>query len=429
MSDSPEKIRFDFSKRKTSLPTAALFRVDDNSSPQLEELTNMIQDLSNRAYNLWISWVSDELSAILSRDLRQDDGLSTTSPLRGWEDTVVKQEQSDESQSEMKISLPAIPSLSSFLFRACEEIHRVGGHVLDKPILQKFALRLLEKVIGIFADFLSTAEAHDSQMSDKGVLQVLLDFRFVADSKFSIRRKQDVNQTKSVIRERVDSLVNRLSQRLAPIDWLTYELYLWENERQSYLRHAVLYGFLDVVSSRSSWKSYTNEEISRNIDIDDDSSFGVAAPFLKSFMQVGSRFGESTLKLGSMLTDGQVGRFKDKSTAAMSTFGDILPVQAAGLLSSFTASRSFSEMKLGEIPTNLETLLIGSRTLFKARGQDIFVFYTIGENLEQSKVLWVLMVSANRLIPVVGYILFCFSKFAVKLKDGKRLKGIDGDIK
>ncbi|KAL7225088.1 hypothetical protein ACSBR1_020400 [Camellia fascicularis] len=184
----------------------ALFGVDDNSSPQLEELTNMIQDLSNRAYNLWISWVSDELSSILSRDLRQDDGLSTTSPLRGWEDTVVKQEQSDESQSEMKISLPAIPSLyiTSFLFHACEEIHRVGGHVLDKPILQKFALRLLEKV--------------------------------------------------------------------------------------------------------------------------------------------GSRFGESTLKLGSMLTDGQVGRFKDKSAAAMSTFGDILPVQAAGLLSSFTASRSDSRL-------------------------------------------------------------------------------------
>lgn len=48
-------------------------------------------------------------------------------------------------------------------------------------------------------------------------------------------------------------------------------------------------------------------------------------------LQVGSRFGESTLKFGSMLTDGQVGRF-----------GDILPVQAAGLLSSFTAARSDS---------------------------------------------------------------------------------------
>lgn len=40
-----------------------------------------------------------------------------------------------------------------------------------------------------------------------------------------------------------------------------------------------------------------------------------------------------------MLTDGQVGIFKDRS---MSTFGDILPAQAAGLLSSFTAPRSDS---------------------------------------------------------------------------------------
>lgn len=67
---------------------------------------------------------------------------------QGWEETVVKQEQSNESQSEMKISLPSMPSLyiTSFLFRACAEIHQVGGHVLDKTILQKFALRLLEKV-------------------------------------------------------------------------------------------------------------------------------------------------------------------------------------------------------------------------------------------------------------------------------------------
>lgn len=412
-SDSPGKKKFGFSKRQTSLANTALFGVDDSSSPQLVELINIARDLTIRAHNLWISWVSDELSAILSHDLRQDDGLSTTSIMRGWEDTVVKQEQSDESQSEMKISLPALPSLyiTSFLFRACEEIHRVGGHVLDKQILQKFALTLLEKVLGIYADFLSTAEARDTQMSDKGVLQVLLDLRFVADvlsggdssaieelsknakSKVSFRRKQDVNQTKSAIREQVDGLVNRLSQKLDPIDWLTYEPYLWENERQSYLRHAVLFGFfvqlnrlytdtvqklptnsesnimrcstvprfkylpisapalssrgttkassspsMDDVSSRSSWKNYTNDDLSRNVNIDDDSSFGVATPFLKSFMQVGSRFGE----LGSMLTDGQVGRFKDKSAAAMSTFGDILPVQAAGLLSSFTASRSDS---------------------------------------------------------------------------------------
>lgn len=72
---------------------------------------------------------------------------------QGWEDIAVKQDQSDENQSEMKISLPSMPSLYiiSFLFRACEEVHRVGGHVLDKKILHKLASRLLEKV-----DFLSS---------------------------------------------------------------------------------------------------------------------------------------------------------------------------------------------------------------------------------------------------------------------------------
>lgn len=38
-----------------------------------------------------------------------------------------------------------------------------------------------------------------------------------------------------------------------------------------------------------------------------------------------------------MLSDSQVGRLKDRSAAAMSTFGDILPGPAAGLLSSLTS--------------------------------------------------------------------------------------------
>lgn len=60
----------------------------------------------------------------------------------------VKQEQSSERESEIKVALPSMPSLyiTSFLFKSCQEINQVGGHVLDKNILQQFALRLLEKV-------------------------------------------------------------------------------------------------------------------------------------------------------------------------------------------------------------------------------------------------------------------------------------------
>lgn len=417
VTDSPGRQTPAGPRRQTSSATAALLGANENASPKLEELNKTMQGLCTKAHIFWILWLSNELSIILSQGLGQDDGLCAMTPLRGWEETVVKQEQSDESQSEMKISLPSMPSLYiiSFLCRACEEIHRIGGHILDKSILQKFASSLLEKVIDIYRGFISAREANGPQVSEKGILQILLDLRFAADvlsggdastneevsrspmTKSHFRRKLDQRQTRSVLRERVDGLIAQLSQNLDPIDWLTYEPYLWENENQSYLRHAVIFGFFvqlkrmytdsvqklptnsesnimrcstvprfkylpisapalssrgttktslavapDDILTRSSWNAYTNGELSRKIDLDDNSSFGVAAPFLKSFMQVGSRFGESTLKLGSILTDGQVGIFKDRSASAMSTFGDILPAQAAGLLSSFTATRSES---------------------------------------------------------------------------------------
>ncbi|KAG5403283.1 hypothetical protein IGI04_009402 [Brassica rapa subsp. trilocularis] len=403
--DSPGKQLHADLRKQSSLAVAALLKADEKTSPKFEELNKTMRDLCIKAHTLWIQWLSEELSAIFLRDLTIDDGLSATTPLRGWEETIVKEEQGE---SELKISLPSLPSLYiiSFLCRASEEIHRIGGHVLDKSILQKFASSLLEKIIIIYEDFLSAREANEPQISEKGVLQILLDLRFASDilsggdtstnveiqpkitmNRSAFRRKQGQQQTKSVNRGRIDGVISQLTQKLDPIDWLTYEPYLWENEKQSYLRHAVLFGFFvqlnrmytdtsqklpsnsesnimpcstvprfkylpisapalssrstnkvstpvtsNESSSRDSWNAFTNGELSQTSDLEDDSSFGVASPFLKSFMQAGSRF-------GSILSDGQVGIFKDRSAAAMSTFGDIIPSQAAGLLSSFTTTR------------------------------------------------------------------------------------------
>ncbi|CAN7067975.1 unnamed protein product [Brassica rapa subsp. trilocularis] len=357
--DSPGKQVHTDLRKQSSLAVAALLKAEEKTSPKFEELNKTMRDLCIKAHTLWIQWLSDELSAILLRDLRSDDGLSATTPLRGWEETIVKEEQG-ESPSELKISLPSLPSLYiiSFLCRASEEIHRIGGHVLDKSILQKFASSLLEKIIIIYEDFVSPREANEPQISEKGVLQILLDLRFASDvlsggdtstnveipkstvNRSAFRRKQGQQQRKSVSRGRIDGVISQLSQKLDPIDWLTYEPYLWENEKQSYLRHAVLFGFFVQLnrmytdtaqklptnsesnimpcstvprfkylpisapalssrstnkvsipvtsnegSSRNSWNSFTNGEHSQTSDLDDDSSFGVASPFLKSFMQ------------------------------------------------------------------------------------------------------------------------------------------------
>ncbi|KAI3925887.1 hypothetical protein MKW92_012892 [Papaver armeniacum] len=383
MRDTPRRQSLNGIRRQSSSTSAALSGVIDTASPKLDLLSTKFRDICIWAHSLWITWVSDELSAILSKEINNDDALSLTSSSRSWEETVIKQENSSEGPVEMKIELPSMPSLylTSFLYQASEEVHRIGGHVLDKLILQKFALGLLERVLSIYGSFVSTLDARSPKVTERGVLQILLDLRFLSKTpKSKLSMKSHVQkQDSSVSRKRVLELTSSLSQRLDPIDWQTYESYLWENEKQAYLRHAVLFGFFvqlnrmytdtqrklpsnsesnimrcsvvprfkylpisapalssrgtaksalpsstEDISSRSSWKSYPSGDSSPKLDYDDTSSF--ASPLLKSFMQVGTRFGESTLKLGSMLTDGQVGR----------TFGDMLPVQAAGLLSSLS---------------------------------------------------------------------------------------------
>ncbi|KAG8389585.1 hypothetical protein BUALT_Bualt02G0244400 [Buddleja alternifolia] len=167
---------------------------------------------------------------------------------------------------------------------------------------------LCAKVIGIYGDLLSAEEVHGSQLSEKGVLQVLFDLKFAADIlsgvilviffHASTLKKLPTNSESNMMR---CSIVPRF--KYLPITAPALSV-------RSAARASVSTS-MDDVYSRNSWKSYTNDEISRNSDVDENSSLGVAAPFLKSFMQAGSRFGESTLRLGSMLTDGEVGRFGD----------------------------------------------------------------------------------------------------------------------
>lgn len=94
-------------------------------------------------------------------------------------------------------------------------------------------------MIHIYGDFLSSQETQGSLISEKGVLQVLLDLRFASDilaggdsnaneeslkmpkMKHPFRRKHDVQLSKSVTEERVNGLISSFAQRLDPIDWLT----------------------------------------------------------------------------------------------------------------------------------------------------------------------------------------------------------------
>lgn len=58
---------------------APLLKAEEKTSPKFEELHTTMLNLCIKSLTLWIP---DELSAILLRDLRTDDGLSSTTPLR-----------------------------------------------------------------------------------------------------------------------------------------------------------------------------------------------------------------------------------------------------------------------------------------------------------------------------------------------------------
>ncbi|CAM0946704.1 unnamed protein product [Alopecurus aequalis] len=405
---SPGSQYFDSPRRQPLAAAASLFGADDSSNPRLDELNKTLKALCITAHTLWITWVTAELTDLLSYALNADDSLASSTPLRGWEVTVIKQEEPTDGPMEMQIALPSMPSLYiiSFLYQSCLEIHKIGGHILDRIILHKFAWELLQKVISIYENFLASIE-YNSRVSEKGVLQILLDLRFIGDilsggkksstnssetqvkqdhgtiAKTSFRRKQPPLREDSATIELINKLINKFSQKLDPIDWATYESYLWENEKQSYKRCVVLFGFLVQLNhlytgavqklptkantdsnilrcsqvprfkylpisapalssrtprssvhspsedsvSRSPWNSYSNGERSTASEYDNNASLGSAAPLLRSFVtQVGSRFGENTSRWGSMLSDGQVGRLSD-----------ILPGPAAGFFSSFTS--------------------------------------------------------------------------------------------
>ncbi|KAK9163303.1 hypothetical protein Syun_004205 [Stephania yunnanensis] len=77
-------------------------------------------------------------------------------------------------------------------------------------------------------------------------------------------------------------------------------------------------------------------------------------------------FGESTLRLGSMLTDGQVGRLRDRSAVAMSTFENILPVQVLILNHEWSARRQSFVPDLVSAAKTSETICENCMAILKA---------------------------------------------------------------
>ncbi|MCO5576118.1 hypothetical protein L7F22_029926 [Adiantum nelumboides] len=155
----------------------------EHGTSELLKLEVALKYASLVAHSIWVSWSVDRLTALLARDLAKDEDLASSSPLKGWEETTLTQFNEKGDEIDVKLPLPAMPSsyVLSFLFKSCQEVYCVGGHALDKIVLHLFVSRLFEKVLLVYDNFISSLKDSRSRASEKGLLQVLFDLRFVGD--------------------------------------------------------------------------------------------------------------------------------------------------------------------------------------------------------------------------------------------------------
>lgn len=107
-------------------------------------------------------------------------------------------------------------------------------------------ISILQQVVKIYENFFETTESSKSRVSEKGLLQILLDLRFIGDvlsggknpstngsdaspkqdqlsqatvMKVPFRRRQSILHSDSPAAVPVSKLINKFSARLDPIDW------------------------------------------------------------------------------------------------------------------------------------------------------------------------------------------------------------------
>ncbi|PSC70573.1 conserved oligomeric Golgi complex subunit 1 [Micractinium conductrix] len=243
---------------------------------RFERLQQRLHSVGLQAYGSWAAWASEGLADALTAGLASDPTLAANAPLRCWEETVIGgggggdggdlgEDSMDGgggggSGLEMRFQLPAAPSPAAvqLALAACQEIDRAGGHLLEEEPLLLLKWRLGGSLLAALTAALAEAgeAAGDGgvlagKLSEKGVLQVLFDARFLLDLLSGGRPVSagaaDAASSAAAVtsrRHEAAALEARLSGRLDPIDWATYEPYLYSNKDRAAARCQVLFGML-----------------------------------------------------------------------------------------------------------------------------------------------------------------------------------------
>lgn len=328
---------------------------------EMVEVQEFLQKASFRASKAWIDWATAALVARLSDRLGSSHGYRTVVALKWWEELEVE----DGGNEPLKINLPTVPSpcVVACCFDACCELHRAGAHYLDMETLRYFEWSLGHEMLRMVESLLDEGSPFSQALTEKGILQLLLDIKFLEDvlagCSDGAETGADATAAHLQWKRRVSAVLGKLTARIDPIDWATYEPYLWQNEGKSYQRSCVLLGSL-TRTRRLHTGPPPKLPYSSDTNILDMSSTAprfmylpISAPSIHPFHEDGGgAFGSyaddlteedgfswgrtfmGQVQRGGGLFD-HADRVQERAAQAMASLGEYLP-PAGGLLSSFT---------------------------------------------------------------------------------------------
>eukprot|EP01024_Parvocaulis_polyphysoides_P001145 TRINITY_DN10318_c0_g1_i1.p1 TRINITY_DN10318_c0_g1~~TRINITY_DN10318_c0_g1_i1.p1 ORF type:complete len:615 (+),score=88.50 TRINITY_DN10318_c0_g1_i1:304-2148(+) len=230
----------------------------------LNQIKLSLREIDLQSVGIWSNWVGRGLCKEMQESITKDEILLTNQVPSNWEEIIVSAED------DMKFKLPAISLASSqlLLMKACRELRRAGGSfMMSSEAMKLYAWILMECVINSMSQVLGLDLG--GNLSEKGVLQLLLDLRFVKDvlqggappgktpeseqdmgiSRGGLQNKEpEVAAALANRKVQLSKLQEQLTNKLDPIDWATYEPHLWKLEERYCAKVAVLYGSLTQLS-------------------------------------------------------------------------------------------------------------------------------------------------------------------------------------
>uniref|UniRef100_A0A7S3UFN4 Conserved oligomeric Golgi complex subunit 1 n=1 Tax=Picocystis salinarum TaxID=88271 RepID=A0A7S3UFN4_9CHLO len=329
---------------------------------ELIEVQEFLQKASFRASRAWIDWSASALVAKLSDQLLNSASYRTALGLKWWEELEVE----NDGYEPLRIKLPTMPSscIVCCCFEACCELHRAGAHFLDMDTLRYFEWTLGHKVLDLVESLLLDDSPFSQALTEKGAIQLLLDLKFLEDvlagCSDGVETGADLMAAYLQWKRRVSAVLGKVASRIDPIDWATYEPYLWQNEEKCYHRSCVLLGSLtqtrrlhtgppqklpyssdtNILDMGSTAPRFMYLPISAPASIlpfqeDGNGAFGTFADDLLE--EDGFSWGRTFMgqvQRGSGLFN-HADKVQERAAQAMASLGEYLP-PAGGLLSSFT---------------------------------------------------------------------------------------------